>query len=171
MVPMHTTMQNITININKMSTSQLSVVTTPTLALPRVPGVVITKTSDAPRCENVGILTARCLVFSAYCFFYQIALILCRLKSLVTGQFVYLLVTSNAESVLWAFARYVEVWVAHAPGMPGTFFSSPQDSVPWCMPGSVTNGFFWSRWRGKSSRHSRCMRNPQFYVSGKRPMR
>ena len=25
------------------------------------------------------------------------------------------------------------------------------------------------RWRGKRSRHSRCMRNPQFYVSGKRP--
>ena len=26
------------------------------------------------------------------------------------------------------------------------------------------------RWRGKRSRHSRCMRNPQFYVSGKRPI-
>ena len=25
-------------------------------------------------------------------------------------------------------------------------------------------------WRGKRSRHSWCMRNPQFYVSGKRPM-
>ena len=39
--------------------------------------------------------------------------------------------------------------------------------VPWCMPGSLTSGFLWSRWRGK---HSRRMRNPQFYVSGKRPM-
>ena len=27
-----------------------------------------------------------------------------------------------------------------------------------------------SRWRGKRSRHSRRMRNPQFYVSDKRPM-
>ena len=37
--------------------------------------------------------------------------------------------------------------------------------VPWCMSGSPTcNG------RGKRSRHSRHMRNPQFYVSGKRPM-
>ena len=27
-----------------------------------------------------------------------------------------------------------------------------------------------SRWRGKRSRHDRRMRNPQFYVSGKRPM-
>ena len=26
------------------------------------------------------------------------------------------------------------------------------------------------RWRGKRSRHSRRMHNPQFYVSGKRPM-
>ena len=25
-------------------------------------------------------------------------------------------------------------------------------------------------WRGKRSPHSRCMRNPQFYISGKRPM-
>ena len=28
-----------------------------------------------------------------------------------------------------------------------------------------------SRWRGKGSRHSWRMRNPQFYVSGKRPMK
>ena len=40
--------------------------------------------------------------------------------------------------------------------------------VPWCMPGSLTIGFLWSRWWGKRSRHSRRMRNPQFYVSGKR---
>ena len=39
--------------------------------------------------------------------------------------------------------------------------------VPWCMPGTLTSGFLWSRWH---SRHSRRMRNPQFYVSGKRPM-
>ena len=38
------------------------------------------------------------------------------------------------------------------------------------MPGSLTSGFLWSRWRGKRSRHSRRMRSPQFYVSGKRPM-
>ena len=42
--------------------------------------------------------------------------------------------------------------------------------VPWCMPGSLTIGFLWSRWRGKRSRHSRRMRNPQFYVSGQRPI-
>ena len=42
--------------------------------------------------------------------------------------------------------------------------------VPWCMPGSVTSGFLWSRWLGKRSRHPRRMRNPQCYVSGKRPI-
>ena len=42
--------------------------------------------------------------------------------------------------------------------------------VSWCMPGSLTSGFLWSWWRGKRSRYSRCMRNPQFYVCGKRPM-
>ena len=41
--------------------------------------------------------------------------------------------------------------------------------VPWCMPGWRARGFLWIWWRGKHSRHSRCMRNPQFYVSGKRP--
>ena len=79
-------------------------------------------------------------------------------------------------------ARYVKLRVAHAPGMLGTFSPSLRVSdpdmhhgtclthVPWCMPGSLTSGFLWSRWRGKRSRHSRSMRNPQFYVSGKRPM-
>ena len=42
--------------------------------------------------------------------------------------------------------------------------------VPWCMPGSLTSGFLWNRWRGRRSRHSRRMRNPQFCVSAKRPM-
>ena len=72
--------------------------------------------------------------------------------------------------------------VAHAPGMPGTFSPLPRVSdpgmhhgtwvthVPRCMPGSLTSGFIWSGWRGKRSRHSRLMRNPQFSVSGKRPM-
>ena len=36
------------------------------------------------------------------------------------------------------------------------------------MHAGSANVFLWSRWRRKRSRHSRCMRNPQFYVSGKR---
>ena len=72
--------------------------------------------------------------------------------------------------------------VAHAPGMPGTFSPPPRVSnpdmhhgtsvthMPWCMPGSLTSGFLWSRWQGKPSQHSLRMRNLQFYVSGKRPI-
>ena len=77
------------------------------------------------------------------------------------------------------FTRYVKLRVAHAPGIPGTFSPPPRFGDPdmhhgscvthelWSMPGSLTNGFFWSRLRGKRSRR---MRNPQFYVFGKRPM-
>ena len=43
--------------------------------------------------------------------------------------------------------------------------------VPWCMPESLTSSFIWNRVRGKRFRHSRCMRNPQFFVSDKRPIR
>ena len=81
-------------------------------------------------------------------------------------------------------ARYVKLWVAHAPGMPGTFSPFPLVSdpdmhhgtcvthVPWCMPGSLISGLlFLSQWRGKRSRHSRRMRIRQLCVSGKRPMR
>ena len=84
--------------------------------------------------------------------------------------------------VMPAHGSFVKLRVAHAPGMPGTFsppsrVSDPdmhQDTcvphVPQCMPGSLTCGFLWSWWRGKRFRHSRPMRNPLFYVSGKRPM-
>ena len=79
-------------------------------------------------------------------------------------------------------ARYAKLRATHAPGMPGMFSPLPGVSdpdmhrgtcathVPWCMSGSVTSGFLWSRWRGKRSRHSQRMCNPRFYVSGKRPV-
>ena len=79
--------------------------------------------------------------------------------------------------------RYVKFRVAHAPGMPGTFsrllrVSDPDmhhgtcvTRVPWYIPGSLTSGFLWSGWPGKRSRHSKRMRNPQFYASGNRPIR
>ena len=77
---------------------------------------------------------------------------------------------------------YVKLGVGYAPGMPGTFSTPPRVShsdihhgacvthVPWCMLGSLTSGFLWSRWRRIHSRHSQRMRNPQFYASGKRPI-
>ena len=72
------------------------------------------------------------------------------------------------------------MWVVPAPGMSGTDFLPPWVSdpdlhhgmcvthVPWCMPGSLTNVFLWSRWQGKRSRNIQCMFNPQFWLSGKR---
>ena len=80
--------------------------------------------------------------------------------------------------------RCAKLRFAHALGMPGTFSPPPTlvsdpdmhqgtcvTHVSWCMPESLTSGFLWSRWRGKRSRHSRRMRNPQFCVFDKRPMR
>ena len=96
---------------------------------------------------------------------------------------VYLLISSrNRLQENGPLTRYVKLRVAHAPGMSGTFSPPPQVSdpdmrhgtcvthVPWCMPGSLTSGFLWRRWRRKRSRLSRRMHNPQFYVSGKRSM-
>ena len=62
----------------------------------------------------------------------------------------------------WASCQIRKIAGAHAPGMPGTFSSPAQVSdpdmhygtcvthVPWCMPGSLTSGFLWSRPRGGS---------------------
>ena len=91
------------------------------------------------------------------------------------------------QCVMWSKlheppTRYLKMRVAHAPRMSGTFSSPPRVSdpdmhrgmrvthVPWCMPISLTSVFFSGWWWGKRSRHSRRMRNPQFYVSGNRPM-
>ena len=88
-------------------------------------------------------------------------------------------------SLLWPnglLTRYLKLRFALAPGMPGTFSPAPWVSdpgmhhgtcvthVPWCMPGSLTSDFLWRRRCEKRSQHSRRIRKPQFYVSGKRPM-
>ena len=64
--------------------------------------------------------------------------------------------------VPWASCKIRKIAGAHAPGMPGTFSPPPQVSdtdmhhgtcvthVPWCMPGSLTSGFLWSRSVGKT---------------------
>ena len=66
--------------------------------------------------------------------------------------------------------------------MPGTFSSASRvgdpnmyhgiwvTHVPSCLLGSLTSRFLWIRWRGKRSRHSRRMGNPQFNLSGKLPL-
>ena len=74
------------------------------------------------------------------------------------------------------------MWVAHAPGMPGTF-SAPLTTEETARQRSrhasrhvrdaravIHVGIDNPRWRGKRSRHSRRMHNAPIYVSGKRPM-
>ena len=75
--------------------------------------------------------------------------------------------------------RYVKFWVAHAPGMPGTFSTPPTSKETASLRSRHASrhvrdaravmhvGIANTRWRGRCSRHSRRMRNLQFYVSGK----
>ena len=91
----------------------------------------------------------------------------------------HILFYSNAVTCHGPLTRYAKLQVAHVPGMRGTFSPPPQfgdadmhhgtcvTHVPW---GSLTSVFLRSRWRGKCSWHSRSMHNPQFYISGKRPI-
>ena len=101
-------------------------------------------------------------VYSVHRYIYESP----RLSQLITAQ--------------WASCQIREI--AGCAGIPGTFspplrISDPDmhhgtcvTHVPWCMTGSLTSGFLWSRWRGKSSRHSRRTRKPRFYISGKVPI-
>ena len=89
---------------------------------------------------------------------------------------------SYFASAIWASCQIRKLAGCACARNAGTFFPPPWvrnpdmhhgtcvTHVPWCMPGPLTSGFLWSWWRGKCSKHSRRMRNPQFYVSGKRPM-
>ena len=67
-----------------------------------------------------------------------------------------------APLIAWASCQIRKITGVHAPRMPGTFSPPPRVSdpdmhhdtcvthVPWCMPGSLTSGFLWSRRRGKT---------------------
>ena len=78
----------------------------------------------------------------------------------------------------WVPNQIRKLRVVHAPGMPGTFSPPPRVSDPNMqsdtsvthVPWSLTSSFLWTHWRRKRSRHSPRMRNPQFFVSGKRLM-
>ena len=77
-----------------------------------------------------------------------------------SGKAILVPTVSIAASTHGSLTRYAKLRAAHAPGtlsMP-LRISDPDMHhtcvmhVPWCMPGSLTCGFFWSRWRGKRSR-------------------
>ena len=127
------------------------------------------------------LLAVLMIMFVRLLMIHRIGLIDTHVKNIITYSRVEIGIfrwkTANGP-----ITRYVKLLVAQAPGMSGTF--SPQlwvsnpdmhhgtcvTHVPWCTPGWLTCGVFWCRWRGKHSRHSRRMRNPQFYVSSKRPI-
>ena len=77
--------------------------------------------------------------------------------------------------IIWGQLR-----VAHATGIPGKFSSTSKETAnqrprhaPWHVRHArvvMHVGIANARWRGKLSRHSRRMRNPQFYVSYKKPI-
>ena len=82
----------------------------------------------------------------------------------------------RAQYVLWASCQIRKIAGAHALGIPGSFSFPSQVSdpdmhhgtcvthVPWCMPGSLTSSFLWSRRRGKMF--------PAYPdVSGKKPIK
>ena len=86
---------------------------------------------------------------------------------------------SRRNRVHGSLARYVKLWVAHVPGMPGTFSPSPRVSdpdmhhgtcvtrVPWCMPGLLTSGFLWSQWENVPGIPGACAtRNFTYPVRG-----
>ena len=101
-----------------------------------------------------------------YVFFYENCF---HTHSFNHGFLVQSIVTTCIPACHRPLDGYVRLWVA-----PGTFSPPPRVSdpdmhhgtcvthEPWWMPGSLTSGFLWSRWRGKRSRHSRRMRNSQF---------
>ena len=83
----------------------------------------------------------------------------------------------------WSWVSYhVKLRVVHLPGMPGTSSPPPTstETATW-RPRHASRHvrharvvmhvwIAYPRWRGKRFRYSRGMRNPQFYVSGKRPV-
>ena len=75
----------------------------------------------------------------------------------------------------WPVTRYVKLWVAHAPGMSGTFSrpdckGNSQLAIPAYNTARASHCIANPRWLGKRSQYFQRVRHLQFYVSGKRPM-
>ena len=72
----------------------------------------------------------------------------------------------------WVFPEYITARAWQLPGKKPMGFVSYSGHVRALMHAglAITSGFLLSRWRGKRSRHSRGMSNPQLYVSDKMPI-
>ena len=83
------------------------------------------------------------------------------------------------STIPWASYQIRKLWFAHAPGIPGTFFSPPTSKETaskrsWHASRHVLHAravmhFRIANPRGKRSQHFRRMHNPQLSVSGERP--
>ena len=110
-------------------------------------------------------------------------------KIVKTLLFTLVLVVNTATEGYWGLSttdlsitRYVKLRVVHAPDMPRTFSPPPTSKGTDSKRSRHASrqvrraravmdvGIASQRWRGKRSRHYRHMRNPKFYVSGKRCM-
>ena len=113
-----------------------------------------------------------------YIYIYTLIILLgAAWSSLVRREMVYTTFLPNGP-----LTRYFKLRIAHTPGMPGAFSPPPtsKETASWRSRHASRHvrharavmhvGIANPRWRGKRSRHSRRMRNPQFQVSGKRPM-
>ena len=108
----------------------------------------------------------------------------CHCGLVQVALFISFCVTSLAgrQSCHGPLTRYLKLWAAHAPRMSGTFSPPPSSKetasyrprhasrhvrpARAVMHVRIAN----PRWRGKRSRPYQRMRNPQFYISGKRPI-
>ena len=107
--------------------------------------------------------------------------VLVRHQTILTAAFRVTSLTVGLHAIFLWTSYQIRIVGCACAGNAGNVFPPPLVSdpdmhqgtcvthVPWCMPGSLTSDFLWSRWRGKCSRHSRRMRNWQVYVYGKRP--
>ena len=94
------------------------------------------------------------------------------------------------QNKAWASYQIRKLRVAHVPGMSGMFSPSPTSTETaskrprhasrhvrharavmhgWIARAVIHGGIVNLQWRGNRSRHSRRMRNPQYYVPGKGP--
>ena len=95
---------------------------------------------------------------------------------------IYWTVPMELLSIKWATYQIRQLRIVRAPGMPRTFSLPPTSKETTSKRSRHASrhvrdaravmhvGIANPRWREKRSKHSRRMRNPQFYVSGKRPM-
>ena len=98
------------------------------------------------------VFTRTCCVWAKWHWYFSV----CQLKSPLKKVSL-----SAANSVVWEcgpIARYVKLRTAHVPRMfsppprlsnPGMHHGTCVMHTSWCMPGSLTSGSFWSRWRAK----------------------